>query len=231
MATGIVAVSVLVLGGLGALGYRVLHAKEPTPAPPVAESSSAEPSPTTPSPSPSFDFTKLNSAETDPRPLTLREAFPDRRIALAGRAYRRVAWHLDRNCARAANGDLGAALKKAGCSRVLRATFVDGSKTYAVTTGIVVLPTDDARKKAVKAIDIGHGVWFRPLAARSGTGAEKIEESSGLGTRVEIGRYIVFALAAYSDGHNPSGADKRLTRLSTRMRSYASRPLAARAAQ
>jgi hypothetical protein len=156
----------------------------------------------------------LDSEQTDPKKLTLAEAFPSTKVTLAGRTFKRVKMSVTDKCDQGAAGKFAAALKDQNCSRLVRATYVDGKRKYAVTTGIAVLPTKDAAAKADAAKDLGGNVWFRGLSAGSGTGAERVNMSGGYAAGLVWGRYIVFSYATYSDGHTPRPKEKDLAPIS-----------------
>jgi hypothetical protein len=132
-------------------------------------------------------------------------------------------------CDEGAAGKFAAALKDQNCQRLLRATYVDGKRRYAITTGIAVLPTKDAAVKADAAKDLGKNVWFRGLAAAAGTGGERVDISGGYAAGLLWGRYIVFSYATYSDGHTPKPKEKDLAPISGAFRDTTSKPLEQRA--
>ena len=152
----------------------------------------------------------LAAERTDPEQMTLTEAFPRAKVTVARRTYKRVKTNLLNDCERAASGKFAEALKKEGCTRLLRATYVDGKHKYAVTTGIAVMPTKDAATRADAAKDLGDNVWFRGLRGASGTGAERMDISGGYASGLVWGRYIVFSYATYSDGHTPTAKETDL---------------------
>ncbi|MEV7967767.1 hypothetical protein AB0O34_17530 [Sphaerisporangium sp. NPDC088356] len=219
-----VAVAVAVIGTAAFFGYRNYNGEPapvalPTPIPSVdaelpdpAESVTAEPTPVT--------TTVLNSEETDPKKLTLKEAFARQRVSIGGRAYTRTKVDITARCDRVAVGTFATALKRQKCSRVLRATYVDSKRRYAVTTGIAVFPTKEAAVAADKKKNLAKTVWFRGLAGNSGTGADKADISGGYAAGLVWGRYIVFSFATYSDGHTPTGQEKDLGPVSGAFRDY-----------
>jgi hypothetical protein len=180
--------------------------------PEPTESASTQPTPKT--------TTVLNSEQTDPRKLTLKEAFAQQRVTVGGRAYRRTKVNITAQCDKVAVGAFATALKREKCGRVLRATYVDNKKRYAVTTGIAVFPTRAAAIAADKKKNLAKTVWFRGLAGAAGTGADKADISGGYAAGLVWGRYIVFSFATYSDGHTPKGQEKDLGPVSGAFRDY-----------
>ena len=108
----------------------------------------------------------LNSEITDPRKMSLSEAFPKKKIEADGAAFTKVKTDMTASCEKAASGPFADALREQKCSRIVRATYVDTKRRYAVTTGIAVLPTKEAAMRADKAKNLGRNVWFRGLPSR-----------------------------------------------------------------
>ncbi len=162
----------------------------------------------------------LDSEETDPRKLTLAETFPDARITLAGRSFKRVKVSMTDSCEQAAAGTFADALKQQECRRVLRATYVDAKQHYAVTTGIAVLPTKDAALAVDKAKNLSGNLWFRGLNGDTGSGAERVAISGGYAAGMVWGRYIVFSYATYADGHTPGAKEQDLGPVSGAFRDH-----------
>jgi hypothetical protein len=74
------------------------------------------------------------------------------------------------DCAKSmTSAEAGAVLGRAGCEAVLRATYVDSSRSYVMTVGVAVLPTAAAASSA-------HTGLARPLlaAARNADGATRL---------------------------------------------------------
>ncbi|WP_424529076.1 hypothetical protein ACOZ38_05565 [Sphaerisporangium viridialbum] len=220
----VVAVAVAVIGTAAFFGYRS-HGDDPAPVslptpipsvnvelPEPDESITAEPTPAA--------TTVLNSEQTDPKKLTLKEAFARQRVSVGGRAYTRTKVNITAQCDKVAVGTFATALKRQKCSRVLRATYVDSKRKYAVTTGIAVFPTKEAAVAADKKKNLAETVWFRGLAGNTGSGADKADISGGYAAGLVWGRYIVFSFATYSDGHTPNGQEKDLGPVSGAFRDY-----------
>ncbi|MFD2355917.1 hypothetical protein ACFSTC_51565 [Nonomuraea ferruginea] len=169
-------------------------------APPTASPTSA-PS-VTPSAEPS-GTSMLNSEITDPKTLSLKEAFPDKKVDAAGAAFTRVKSTVADDCEDAASGPFAEALKEQQCSRVLRATYVDRKRRYAVTTGIAVLPSKDAALEVDQAKNLSRNLWFRGLADPEGSGGDRVHIAGGYAAGLVWGRYIVFSYATHADGHTP----------------------------
>jgi hypothetical protein len=156
--------------------------------------------------------------------------FPHARVAADGIKFGRVAAVLNERCLLAARAAFAAALKSAGCQRVARATFVDRARRYAVTAGVAELPSPAAARLADRSADFGPDIWFTGLDGPAKSGATRVSQSVGLGYGTVYRRYIVYALATYSDGRNPTGhaaAVKRLKKLARSFTRMAREPLSA----
>ncbi|WP_237107815.1 hypothetical protein, partial [Nonomuraea sp. MG754425] len=156
----------------------------------------------------------LDSEQSDPQKLSLSEAFPKRKVTAAGATFTRVKADMETTCDKAATGAFADALKGRKCTRVLRATYVDGKRRYAVTTGIAVLPDNDAATAADQAKSLSHNVWFRPLPGPAGSGGDRVHIAGGYAAGLVWGRYIVFSYATHADGHTPAADDKTLPKVS-----------------
>lgn len=216
-------VAVIALTGTGVAGYQVIVQ-------PQGATSDTSPSPGQPtagqngSPTPTQNPAKLNSASTDPEPMTLQEAFPNDSVEVGGRSYEKVEQELTQSCARAGRNEFSSVLEEAGCDRVLRATYVDGASTYAVTIGIAVLPSRADAAEVRESTDPQSRVF--PKALNGSPGAQRIEDSPGFGAYTYVGRYFVYALAAFSDGHEAGEQEaEKLKQQSVAFRKYATKPL------
>ncbi|MER6943589.1 hypothetical protein ABT294_06130 [Nonomuraea sp. NPDC000554] len=231
----LVTLGVLAMAGVATGGFFAYKATSSTPSASPAKSQAAAPTPTaSPSTSPPPEqpsASMLNSEETDPKKLSLTEAFPQKKIQAAGSAFDRVKTNLATNCGQAAAGPFADALREQKCSRVLRATYVDSKKRYAVTTGIAVLPTRDAAIEADQAKNLGRNLWFRALPAAAGTGGDRVHIAGGYAAGLVWGRYIVFSYATYADGHTPTSKEKALSKLSSAFRDQMSLVLERRLAK
>jgi hypothetical protein len=75
------------------------------------------------------------------------------------------------DCAKAVtSAAAGAVLRRNGCQAVLRATYVDATRSYVMTVGVAVLPTEAA------AASVGSGLsQARLAAARDAVGAARLQ--------------------------------------------------------
>ncbi|MGN9836515.1 hypothetical protein ACTMTI_00200 [Nonomuraea sp. H19] len=219
----LVTLGALALAGVATGGFFAWQSvSSPTPTTAAARpTASAQPSEAAPAASPPVDApgaSVLNSEETDPQKLSLSEAFPKKKVSAAGTTFTRVKADMETSCDNAAAGAFADALKEQKCSRVLRATYVDSKRRYAVTTGIAVLPTKDAATAVDQAKNLSKNVWFRPLPGAAGSGGERVHIAGGYAAGLVWGRYIVFSYATHADGHTPAAKEKSLPKVSSAFR-------------
>lgn len=220
---------VLVLAGVATGGFfavRSVGAPAPTPeaAPTAAAPPSATPTaaPAVPTPTEAAGAAILNSEITDPKKLSLSEAFPKKKVSAAGATFTRVKSDVAASCKEAAAGAFAEALREEKCSRVLRATYVDAKRRWAVTTGIAVLPSKDAALRVDKAKNLSRNLWFRALPGSPASGGDRVHIAGGYAAGLVWGRYIVFSYATHADGHTPEAKEKALIKVSGAFRDQTS---------
>ncbi|SPL94957.1 unnamed protein product [[Actinomadura] parvosata subsp. kistnae] len=205
----------LALAGVATGGFFAFQAVSSAPPTTAATRASAPPSTSAPSSPPDVAGSSiLNSEQTDPQKLSLSEAFPKKKVDAAGTTFTRVKADMETTCEKAATGAFADALKAQKCTRVLRATYVDSKRRYAVTTGIAVLPDKDAATTTDQAKDLSRNIWFRPLPGPKNSGGERVHIAGGYAAGLVWGRYIVFSYATHADGHTPEAKDKTLPKVS-----------------
>ncbi|MEU4542463.1 hypothetical protein [Nonomuraea dietziae] len=218
----IATLGVLVVAGVatgGFFAYRSMSADRPADA---SVGPTAQPSVSAGPGDAAGSSSLLDSEGSDPEKMSINEAFPDKKIEVGGRVYTRVKVDMADDCKAAATGPFATALQDKKCSRVLRATYVDSKKRYAITTGIAVLPTKEAAAEADQAKDLGKNLWFRPLPASASSGADRVHIAGGYAAGLLWGRYIVFSYATYADGHTPTAKEKGLGTVSGAFRDHTS---------
>jgi hypothetical protein len=120
------------------------------------------------------------------------------------------------DCAKAVTSAVaGAVLRRNGCEAVLRATYVDATRSYVMTVGVAVLPTDAAATSAdsrlsqprlAAARDVGGGGRLAAgvLVVRFGGAAARLYDySRQIARSFTAGPYIVMYAAGYSDNRPP----------------------------
>ncbi|MFF1507730.1 hypothetical protein [Streptomyces sp. NPDC058326] len=162
----------------------------------------------------------ISDPKKDKAPLSAEGLFPGKKLTMDKRPYRKGATSATTNCAAVTQGGLGAVLKKNGCQRVLRATYVkDG---VAITVGVAVFPSEAA---ALKAKDQATG-GIAPLA---GAGVKEFCRATVCLRRSNaIGRYAYFTQAGFLDGKKVTTADKPVFRASDDLGTFAFNQIYAR---
>ncbi|MFB4272189.1 hypothetical protein [Nonomuraea sp. GTA35] len=219
----LVTLGALALAGVATGGFFAIQAV--SGAPPTTAAARSTPPPTIAEQSPPAEgagTSILNSEQTDPQKLSLSEAFPKKKVGAAGTTFTRVKADMETTCEKAATGEFADALKEQKCSRVLRATYVDSKRRYAVTTGIAVLPDRNAATTADQAKNLSRNIWFRPLPGPEDSGGERVHIAGGYAAGLVWGRYIVFSYATHADGHTPEAKDKTLPKVSGAFRDQTS---------
>jgi hypothetical protein len=135
----------------------------------------------------------------DAGPLGLRAL----RVAIAPQA----------GCAAGVTGATAvAALRRGGCQAVLRATYVDATRSYVMTVGVAVLPTHAAavaadeglarpQLAAARAIGGAGALASGVLVVRfRGAAAELYDYTRQISGSLAAGPYLIMYAAGYSDG-------------------------------
>jgi len=116
------------------------------------------------------------------------------------------------DCAKAVtSAAAGAVLRKDGCEAVLRATYVDATRSYVMTVGVAVLPTEAAAASAGSSLSQARlaaardavGVARLPagvLVVRfRGAAARLYDYNRQISASFTAGPYVVMYAAGYSD--------------------------------
>jgi len=106
------------------------------------------------------------------------------------------------HCASAVDASAAKVLNGQGCQVVLRATYVDATRSLVTTVGVAVMPTPAAAASAANALSVGSGVrpgvvpvpFPRTIAARFGA------QERQLTVATSDGPYLVLSAAGFADG-------------------------------
>jgi hypothetical protein len=90
-------------------------------------------------------------------------------------------------------------LARRGCLAVLRATYEDTTRSFAVTVGVAVLPTAPAAQQSAASPGRTRP-WVRPVPFRRTPAAHFTSPGGKLGWRGAAGPYLVLATVGYADG-------------------------------
>ncbi|GGR08321.1 hypothetical protein GCM10010497_07680 [Streptomyces cinereoruber] len=194
-----------------------------TPTAPASPTGSPTPEPTFSSvapPPPPNPKDYISDPKKDRAPLTAEGLFPGRKLTMDGRPYTKGATSATANCAAVTQGGLGAVLKKNGCQKVLRATYVrDG---VAVTVGVAVFPSEAAALKAKNQATGG-------IAPLTGAGVGDFCRATVCLRRSNaIGRYAYFTQAGFTNGKKVTTADRGVFRSSDDLGTFAFNQIYAR---
>jgi hypothetical protein len=115
------------------------------------------------------------------------------------------------DCAKAVTGVAGQVLRKNGCEAVLRATYIDATRSYVMTVGVAVLPDAAAADSADSGLsqprlaaaheigDIGRLQAGVLVVRFAGRGAGLYDYSRQISDSFTAGPYVVMYAAGYSD--------------------------------
>lgn len=116
------------------------------------------------------------------------------------------------SCAASTDAAVGAVLARHGCEAMLRATYVDGTDSYAITVGVAAMPRSAQVKAAERQLaGVGGstpaGVRTVPVAGSLAAGFTDLRRQ--LSASVPAGPYLVFYTIGYTDNrpHVPVTAD------------------------
>ncbi|WP_433176361.1 hypothetical protein [Actinoallomurus sp. CA-150999] len=202
-----VAAGVVVLGG-GAAFALSGGGGDDKPKPTASTKAAAAPkqSPTTnptPTPTETGKGQRLASRATDPEPLTLNEVFKNKKFKAGGRSYVLTTRRADPKCATAVHGTtFSKAIKRAGCTQVLRATFSNGK--FIGTIGVLNLKTDSVASAAQKA-SRPKDAYIVPLPGAGST--SKIGKGLSLTTADPEGHYLIMSWVQYPNGKKIATSD------------------------
>ena len=98
------------------------------------------------------------------------------------------------------------AVANAGCTQVLRATYLSAAKKQMGTIGVLNLRTAAAAAKAGKMT--GPARFIKPLNAKRGP-ASKLSKAAGLEEASVKGHYLILVFADGTSGQAPKGKSQR----------------------
>ena len=141
----------------------------------------------------------------DPLPLTLGQVFPA--AFTAGAAYTRTIRRIGKNCATAVGGaKLQHAVRRPGCSQVLRASYLSASQKLMGTIGVLNLKTVKAAERAGKAA--GPSEFIAQLDAPKGP-TRNLTKGTGIEEALVKGHYLILVWAESTTLRKPKTAKQR----------------------
>ncbi|MEO5874301.1 MAG: hypothetical protein ABIS86_12730 [Streptosporangiaceae bacterium] len=229
-----VLVSAMVAGFVGFLVFAGSDdpAEKPKAAAPSQPAPAASVTPTAPAPSTPPPVAgslpggpAIDDYRTDPKPLTIREIFPVKRVQLSNSLFLQDYKSLNKRCDYAASGAMAAALVRAKCQGVVRGTFVTRNKKVGVTAGVVAMPTKAAAIRTSKAGDPANLAWFKGMPGKR---TQALVDGGGHAGSTTYGRYIIYAYVQYLDGTEAKPDDPALIQVAKDFIGYLNGPLKAR---
>ncbi|MFI0923079.1 hypothetical protein ACH4TP_03910 [Streptomyces sp. NPDC021012] len=197
--------------------------KNPVPTDSISPTGTPSPEPTFSSvapPPPPNPRDYISDPKKDKAPLSAEGLFPGKKLSMNNRPYKKGTTSATTNCAAVTQGGLGGVLKRNGCERVLRATYVkDG---VAITVGVAVFPSEAAAQKAKEQATGG----IAPLVG-GGVG-DFCHATVCLRRSNAIGRYAYFTQAGFANGRKVTKADKPVFQASDDLGTFAFNQIYAR---
>jgi hypothetical protein len=165
--------------------------------------------PAAPAPSPTATlgpWKHIESRTQDPAPLTVTELFPQQ-FAKDGAAGARTVDKTSTKCSREVFGSaLAAAVRKADCTQVLRASYLSTDRKIMATVGVLNLSTATTAGHAGKVA--GSAAFIKPLAAAHGP-TRNLTKGTGIEEAEVKGHYLILIWTEFSNLHAPSAKSKR----------------------
>ena len=159
------------------------------------------------SPSPTLGpWNHIEARSVDPLPLSVSELFPAK-FSAGGSAGVRTVDKSAAKCTQAVIGSaLRAAVRKAGCTQVLRASYLSTNGKLMATIGVLNL-VDAAAAEKVGAAS-GATQFIRQLPAAHGP-THKLSSGTGLEEAEVKGHYLILIWAEFANQHTPSSKKQR----------------------
>jgi hypothetical protein len=221
----LLAVGAVAVVAVGAAGVATLAGSaEPEPAAQTTGPGRAAPLPpptSSPTKAPDAAVPSIDNEKTDRQRLRLSEVFPARPLPLGGRVFKQDKTSVNLDCTLVARGAMAAALVRGHCRGVVRATYVDTKKRFAVTAGVVAMPTRRLAVAARRAGDPSQYEWFRGMPGKV---AQNIDQAGGYAASTVRGRYIIYSYTTYLGG-SAAADDRLLTTVGRQFVAYAVRPV------
>jgi hypothetical protein len=148
----------------------------------------------------------ITSQAVDARPLSVSELFPAR-FSSKGDAGVRTVDKATTKCTNVVIGSaLRAAVRKGGCTQVVRASYLSANQKIMATIGVVNLVNVAAAERAGKAA--GAAEFIRQLPAAKGP-TRKLTQGTGLEEAEVKGHYLILTWTEFANLKAPSGKRQR----------------------
>ncbi len=159
------------------------------------------------SPTPSLGPWKhISTRAEDPVPLTVTELFPAQ-FSSGGTTGTRTIDQAGTDCPAAVLGAaLQAAVRKPGCTQVMRASYITTSQQIMGTIGVLNLADATSSQRAGQTT--GAAEFIDQLPAAQGP-THNLTKGTGLEEAVYKGHYLILIWAEFTNLHTPTTADQR----------------------
>lgn len=186
------------LVAVAAMAYMTHGGHTPPKSTPASSSSAASPAS---SPSQSLGtWQHIGTRADDPAPLALGQLFPAQ--FTAGGSFARTVEAGNSDCTGALFGKaLQAAVRKHGCSQVMRASYLSQTQKLMGTIGVLNLTNSAAASAVGKAT--GSTEFIAQLAAASGP-THSLTKGTGLEEAEVKGHYLILTWVEFTNRHTPS---------------------------
>jgi hypothetical protein len=175
-----------------------------------------QPGQPSPSPSPTGRWGHIQTRLTDPQKLTLHQLFPVR-FSSSGSAYTRTAAKAGKHCSSAVIGSrLQSAVSAAGCSQVMRASYLAGNRKMMGTIGVLNLKGARVASRAGTAA--GPSQFIAQLRGAKGP-TRRLNKGTGIEEAEVKGHYLILIWAEFASLHAPKhhAQKKELVQFSTHL--------------
>jgi hypothetical protein len=176
---------------------------------PVSPVSSVAAPPSRPAATPTATlgpWKNITSQAVDAQPLTVAELYPAR-FSVGGNAGTRTVERANTKCTNAVIGSsLRAAVRKGGCTQVMRASYLSSNRKMMATIGVLNLVDVSAAEKAGKAS--GATEFIRQLPGPHGP-THNLTKGTGLVEAEVKGHYLILIWTEFANLHAPSGKKQR----------------------
>ena len=198
-------VMMVIAGALVAAAY--IHFVKGRSTTPSAAPSATQQSTAASSPSPSLGpWRHITTRADDPAKLTLAELFPGQ-FSQGGTVAERTIQQAGRNCIKMVLGKtLQAALRKAHCTQVMRASYLSTGQKIMATIGVLNLSNVTSAEKAGKAT--GATAFIKQLPAAKGP-TKNLTKGTGLEEAQFKGHYLILTWAEFTNLKVPTGKAQR----------------------
>jgi len=175
-------------------------------APPAGQAAAAASSPAV-APSPTLGpWRDITSQAVDGQPLSAHELYPAR-FTDGGSTGNRTVERINTKCTNAVIGSaLQAAVRKGGCTQVVRASYLSSNRKVMATIGVLNLSDVAAAEKAGKAS--GSAQFIRQLPGPHGP-TRNLTKGTGIEVAEIKGHYLILIWTEFANLGAPKGKKQR----------------------